>query len=161
MKITSENIKKIINQGAVALNAVNEHIPLLEKEIIENIKLFHTKAKLMTSKITYYPHLNQEIMPDTPEVLGTTMMSFEDALRYLKQGERVGRREWKNALYVFLVEGSEFTASRAPLDQWFDEGEKIIYRPHIDMCGADNTIGTWAPLMVDLMAVDWYVYHRD
>lgn len=82
---------------------------------------------------------------------------FGKALDYLKEGERVGRYEWKNARYVFLVQGSEFEVSRAPLNQFFSEGTKVTYRPHIDMCGADDSIGTWAPSMVDLMAEDWYV----
>ena len=83
---------------------------------------------------------------------------FEIALRLLKGGKRVGRLEWKNALYVFLVAGSEFEVNRAPLNQFFSEGTKVTYRSHIDMCGADDTIGTWAPSMVDLLATDWQVF---
>lgn len=82
--------------------------------------------------------------------------SFSDALNRLKKGIRVGRREWKNARFVFLVQGSEFEVSRAPLNEFFAEGTKVTYRPHIDMCGADGSIGTWSPSMVDIMANDWY-----
>lgn len=84
-------------------------------------------------------------------------MNFSQALDAIKEGKRVGRREWKNARYVFLVAGSEFEVNRAPLNQFFAEGTKVSYRPHIDMCGADDTIGTWSPSMVDIMAEDWYV----
>lgn len=83
--------------------------------------------------------------------------SFSEALTLLKEGKRVGRKEWKNARYVFLVAGSEFEVNRAPLNQFFAEGTKVSYRPHIDMCGADDTIGTWSPSMVDVLAEDWYV----
>ena len=82
---------------------------------------------------------------------------FGTALDYLREGKRVGRKEWKNAKYVFLVQGSEFEVNRAPLNQFFVEGTKIEYAPHIDMCGADNTIGTWAPSMRDVLALDWYI----
>ena len=82
---------------------------------------------------------------------------FGTALDYLREGKRVGRKEWKNARYVFLVQGSQFEVSRAPLNQFFEEGTKVNYRPHIDMCGADNTIGTWSPSMVDVLALDWYL----
>lgn len=82
--------------------------------------------------------------------------SFSRALEILKEGRRVGRREWKNARFVFLVQGSEFEVNRAPLNEFFDEGTRVTYRPHIDMCGADGSIGTWAPSMVDLMNDDWY-----
>ena len=85
-------------------------------------------------------------------------MDFSNALTLIKQGKRVGRREWKNARYVFLVQGSEFVVSRPPLNEFFPEGTEVKYRPHIDMCGSDSTIGTWSPSMVDLMSDDWYVF---
>ena len=84
-------------------------------------------------------------------------MDFSEALSQLKAGKRVGRSDWKNALYIFLVAGSQFEVNRAPLNQFFAPGTQVTYRPHIDMCGADGTIGTWAPSMVDVLAEDWYV----
>lgn len=83
-------------------------------------------------------------------------MGFEGALEFLRQGKRVGRVEWKNARFVFLVQGSNFQVNRAPLNQFFPEGTDVTYRPHIDMCGADGSIGTWSPSMVDILADDWY-----
>lgn len=81
---------------------------------------------------------------------------FEGAMYALKNGKRVGRREWKNARCVFLVQGSVFAVNRAPLNQFYPEGTEVTYRPHIDMVGADGSIGTWSPSMVDIMADDWY-----
>lgn len=81
---------------------------------------------------------------------------FQLALNLILQGKRIGRREWKNARYVFLVDGSKFKVNRAPLNKMFPEGTEITYRPHIDMVGADGSIGTWSPSMVDLLATDWY-----
>lgn len=80
---------------------------------------------------------------------------FGEALALLKEGKRVCRIEWKNAKCVFLVAGSEFEVNRAPLNQFFPEGTKVSYRPHIDMQGADDSIGTWSPSMVDVLAEDW------
>ena len=82
-------------------------------------------------------------------------MDFSQALTLIKAGKKVGRAEWKNARFVFLVDGSTFTVNRAPLNKMFAEGTEITYRPHVDMCGADGSIGTWAPSMVDLMGEDW------
>jgi hypothetical protein len=81
---------------------------------------------------------------------------FEIALNLIRQGKRVGRQEWKNARFVFLVQGSTFTVSRAPLNEFYPEGTEVTYRPHIDMVGADGSIGTWSPSMVDLVATDWF-----
>jgi hypothetical protein len=84
-------------------------------------------------------------------------MDFSQALAEIKAGKVVGREEWKNAKGVFLVDGSHFTVSRTPLNNIFPEGTEIDYRPHIDMRGADDTIGTWSPSMVDILADDWFV----
>lgn len=83
-------------------------------------------------------------------------VSFGEALESIHQGKRMGRREWKNAKGVFLVDGSTFTVNRAPLLGIFSEGTEVTYRPHIDMIGADGSVGTWSPSMVDIMANDWF-----
>lgn len=82
---------------------------------------------------------------------------FSWALEALKRGIKVGRREWKNARFVFLVDGSKFAVNRAPLNKFYKEGTEITYRPHIDMVGADDSVGTWAPSMVDLLTDDWVI----
>ena len=82
-------------------------------------------------------------------------MDFSQALTAIKEGKKVGRAEWKNAKGVFLVDGSKFQVNRAPLNKMFAEGTEVTYRPHIDMIGADGSIGTWAPSMVDILADDW------
>lgn len=87
----------------------------------------------------------------------TKYYNFSEALALIKEGKQVGRREWKNARAVFLVQGSNFTVNRAPLLGIYPEGTEINYRAHIDMIGSDNSVGTWAPSMVDLLAEDWYV----
>ena len=82
-------------------------------------------------------------------------MNFSEALALIKEGKVMGRAEWKNAKGVFLVAGSQFTVNREPLLSILGEGTPVNYRPHIDMRGADDSIGTWAPSMVDILAEDW------
>lgn len=86
-------------------------------------------------------------------------MNFSEALHLIKAGEKMRRREWKNALFVFLVDGSKFQVSRAPLDKFYPHGTEITYRPHIDMCGVDNSIGTWSPSIVDILTDDWEIFN--
>jgi len=81
---------------------------------------------------------------------------FDEALRLIKEGKRVGRVSWKNALCVFLVQGSQFMVNRPPLNQFYPEGTEITYRPHIDVVNADHSIGTWSPSNGDVLADDWY-----
>ena len=87
----------------------------------------------------------------------TLSLKFEDVLPSLRNGFAVMRTGWKNASYIFLVQGSTFKVNRAPLNVFYPEGTEINYRPHIDMVGTDGTVGTWAPSMVDLMAEDWLI----
>lgn len=90
------------------------------------------------------------------EVLQIEQFGFEEALRRVKEGKRVGRLEWKNAKGIFLVAGSQFQVNRAPLNKIFKQGTMVNYRPHIDMEGADGSVGTWSPSMVDVLAEDWF-----
>lgn len=82
--------------------------------------------------------------------------SFQAALTHLKQGGRAARSGWNGkGMFVFLVPGSTFAVSRAPLLGIFSEGTPIDYRPHIDIKGVDGAISTWVPSIGDVLADDW------
>ena len=58
--------------------------------------------------------------------------SFSDALKYLKAGNRVCRKGWNGkGMFLYLVDGSEFEVNRAPLNQFYEDGTRIKYLPHI------------------------------
>jgi hypothetical protein len=83
-------------------------------------------------------------------------LTFGDALHMLKLGEKVARSGWNGkGMFVFLVNGSKFNVSRAPLLGIFPEGTEINYRPHIDIKNVDGSISTWVPSIGDVMAEDW------
>ena len=88
-------------------------------------------------------------------------MDFGKALEAIKSGKRVTRTGWngrrKNGepMYVFLVQGSTFAVNRPPLLGIFKEGTLIDYKPHIDMCHADDSIGVWQAVTNDVLAEDW------
>ena len=83
---------------------------------------------------------------------------FGVALQHLREGKRVKRSHWKNVDFIFLVAGSKFSVNRLPLNQFFVEGTEIKYRPHIDMCGIDGSVGVWTASNGDILASDWEVY---
>lgn len=93
-------------------------------------------------------------------------MKFQQVLDGLLEGKRYRRAGWKNALFIFLVPGSQFTVNRAPLLGIYPEGTPIQYAPHIDVVSAEtvqgaNHVSTWTPWMGDLLADDWEVYQTD
>lgn len=84
------------------------------------------------------------------------ILSFSSALNLILEGKRVGRKSWKNAKYVFLVQGSKFVVNRAPLNQFFSEGTEVSYNSHIDILNADDSVSTWSPSNGDVLASDWH-----
>ncbi len=77
------------------------------------------------------------------------------ALELLKRGGRVARSGWVYTKFIYMVPGSEFTVSRAPLLGIFKEGTLIKYRSHIDVCYLDGTCGVWNSTQEDELAEDW------
>lgn len=83
-------------------------------------------------------------------------MTFGLAVDALKKGEKLARSGWNGkGMFVFLVNGSTFNVTRAPLLGIFPEGTEINYRPHIDIKNVDGSISTWVPSIGDVMAEDW------
>ena len=84
-------------------------------------------------------------------------MDFSEALERLKDGCRVYRKgEWRYS-FIYYVSGSEFVVNRAPLNEIFEPGTQVTYRPHIDMRGDDGRCGVWTPTHEYILAEDWEV----
>jgi|SRR5580700_9513598 hypothetical protein len=87
-------------------------------------------------------------------------LTFGDAVALLKLGKKVARAGWNGkGMLVYLVPGSTFSVSRAPLLLLgiYPEGTQITYRPHLDLRTADGSVSTWAPSNSDALAEDWMV----
>lgn len=87
-----------------------------------------------------------------------TDVDFGGALVALKAGLRVRRAGWNGkGMFLFLVPGSTFAVSRAPLLGIYPEGTVINYCPHIDMKTVDGSIVPWLASQTDMLAEDWEV----
>lgn len=85
-------------------------------------------------------------------------MNFGEALDMLWAGHKVAREGWNGKdMFVFLVDGSNFTVNREPLATHFGYGYPISYMPHLDMKYADGRVGVWVPSQSDVLADDWGV----
>lgn len=92
----------------------------------------------------------------------TDGMPFGMAVEAMKKGHSVAREGWNGKeMYVFLVDGSKFEVSRAPLNKFFPEGTEVTYRPHMDMKAADGTIGVWVASQSDILEDDWFIVEAD
>lgn len=82
--------------------------------------------------------------------------NFGQALELIKEGKKVARSGWNGKqMFVFLVPGSKFKVTRAPLLGIYPEGTEINYHAHVDMKTADGQIVPWQCSQSDLLANDW------
>ena len=84
--------------------------------------------------------------------------TFGEALVALKAGKKVSRAGWNGkGMFLFLVPGSTFKVSRAPLLGIYPEGTEVNYCPHIDMKTADEKVVPWLASQTDVLAEDWNI----
>lgn len=85
-------------------------------------------------------------------------LTFGEALVALKTGKKVSRAGWNGkGMFLFLVPGSTFKVSRAPLLGIYPEGTEINYCPHIDMKTTDEKVVPWLASQTDVLAEDWNI----
>ena len=85
-------------------------------------------------------------------------MDFSTALAWLRAGKKLSRSGWNGKnLFVYLVDGSQFTVNRPPLNSIYPEGTVINYAPHIDIATPEGSCSVWAPSMGDVLAYDWEI----
>lgn len=85
-------------------------------------------------------------------------MNCGQAVEAMKSGSKVARTGWNGSdMFLFLVPGSHFTVSRAPLLGIYPEGTEIDYRPHVDMKTAQGDVVPWVCSQSDLLADDWFI----
>ena len=87
-----------------------------------------------------------------------TGLTFGEALTRLDSRQLLRRSGWNGkGMFIYLVRGSEFEVNRAPLNDIYPDGTKIIYRPHIDMKDAEGKCVPWLASQTDILADDWEV----
>ena len=106
-----------------------------------------------------------EIYPCKPDIFALTYetvvdddgpVNFSQALEKVKAGTKMQRVGWNGkGMFVFLVPGSTFQVSRAPLLGIYPEGAEINYHAHIDLRTSDGQIVPWVPSQTDMLADDW------
>lgn len=85
-------------------------------------------------------------------------MSFGQAIEAMKNGGKAVRLGWNGkGMFIFLVPGSTFNVSRAPLLGIYPEGTEINYHAHIDMKTATGEIVPWLASQSDMLANDWMI----
>lgn len=84
-------------------------------------------------------------------------MEFGQVLQLLHQQKRARRPHWAPDTFIYLVPGSNFEVSRAPLNVIYPQGTQITYAPHIDIATGGGHCGVWPMPQADVLAEDWLV----
>lgn len=82
-------------------------------------------------------------------------MNFGQVLDAMHGGKRARRPHMAHGVFIYLVPGSDFTVSRAPLNVIYPEGTQIKYQPHIDIALGNGMCGVWPMPQSDVLAEDW------
>jgi hypothetical protein len=86
-------------------------------------------------------------------------MDFGDALRALKNGDRVTRSGW-NGKGMFVVhqrgypDGIPINANTAGATG-IEQGTVCVFRPYLMMCTVDGSFVPWVISQSDALAEDW------
>lgn len=98
-------------------------------------------------------------------------INFEEALRLLKEGLRVGREGWKPAKVIRLKKGKYVISSSGEavdlsglglgMNKYYEPNPEIHRKPAF-VNGTENVDEVWVQLGIeDMLAEDWYVGRKD
>lgn len=89
-------------------------------------------------------------------------LPFGIVLNELERGKKAYRSDWAGKdMFIYLVPGSQFKVSRAPLLGIFEEGHDISYRQHIDLSIKGKLAAVYSPPARDLTSLNWFVVEED
>ena len=85
-------------------------------------------------------------------------MSFGDALKALKAGQRVARAGWNGkGMFVYLVPAASYPVQTGAAKAHFGDGAMVPYNAYMAIKNVDETVSTWVPSVNDCIAEDWEV----
>lgn len=102
--------------------------------------------------------LNMENNKIEPEQEKTDGLDFGDAIRFMKDGERVSRAGWNGkGMFVYLVPPANYPVQTGAAKEFFGEGSLVPYNAYMAIKNVDDTVSTWVPSVNDCLAEDWLV----
>lgn len=85
-----------------------------------------------------------------------TGMNFGEAIKALKQGNRVARSGWNGAgMFVYLVPANRYVASTEAAKSFYGEGAMVPYNAYFAIKNVNDTVSTWVPSVNDCLSEDW------
>ena len=90
--------------------------------------------------------------------VGQRRLSFGDALKALKAGQRVARTGWNGkGMFVYLVPAASYPVQTGAAKAHFGEGAMVPYNAYMAIKNVNETVSIWVPSVNDCLAEDWEV----
>lgn len=91
--------------------------------------------------------------------INSTWMDFSDALRAVKDGQKIARCGWNGKdMFVVYQKGypEGIPCNMQTAQAWgLDEGENFICNPYLQIKNPDGSHSMWVPSISDILADDW------
>lgn len=85
-------------------------------------------------------------------------LSFGDALKALKAGQRVARAGWNGkGMFVYFVPPASYPVQTGAAKVHFGEGAMVPYNAYMAIKNVNETVSTWVPSVNDCLAEDWEI----
>ena len=85
-------------------------------------------------------------------------LSFGDALKALKAGQRVARAGWNGkGMFVYFVPPASYPVQTGAAKAHFGEGAMVPYNAYMAIKNVNETVSTWVPSVNDCLAEDWEI----
>lgn len=83
-------------------------------------------------------------------------MDFGEAIRMLKNGQRVQREGWNGkGMFLYYVRADSYPARTAVAKNHWGADALVPYQAYIAMKTVDDTVVPWLASQTDMLAEDW------
>ena len=122
-------------------------------DIRETEDVFYTLANITSDE--------WEVVGECNVDLNIHTFRFGEALRMLKQGKRMTRKEWNGkGLFVVYQKGypQGIPCNRQTAEAWgMNEGDLFKCEPYLQISTVDSSHAMWVPSIRDCLADDWEI----
>lgn len=87
-----------------------------------------------------------------------TILDFGDAIKAMKDGKKVARKNWNGkGMFLYYVPAGSYAPYTKIAETLVGEDGKVQYAPYIAMKTAQGYVVPWLASQTDILATDWEV----
>lgn len=115
------------------------------------------QGDLCTAKAVWFEQRFTPVLDEKGRQM-TENLTFGQALKALKRGERVARAGWNGkGMFIYYVPANAYPAQTGVAKAYFGEDAKVPYAAYLAIKNVNETVSTWAPSISDCLSEDWCI----